>query len=326
MKRILLGLALAAGLAAAPPARAGDTITFAYLLDPVYETVLWPIRHGKVTSDKVTVDAKALAIPALLQATASKAYDVVMTAVVGVPKAAARGLDLKIIGIGLRSNRAGGGAAIWVKASSPIKTPQDLKGKTIGVYSLPSAGITLIRIALWKSFGFNVGLSGGDMHWVELPAPALPGALLSGKIDAATLIHSQAYAAGKSGDFRVLLETSPLADAAVGGQSISAVFVAFPERLKEKPDDYAAFVKLLRASVDYTLAHKDEVFEAVAKETHADPEFFRSWFASYSEVPVTIGQKDIAVIQKEWELCKELGVLQSYPKAADAVWNRAVQK
>ncbi len=326
MKAMLLGLAILAGIAARTPARAAETLTFAYLLDPVYETVLWPIRNGKVASDQVAIEAKPLDIPALLQATATKAYDVIMTAVVGVPKAAARGLALKIVGIGLRSSPAGGGAAIWVKASSPIKSVADLKGKTIGVYSLPSAGITLIRIALWKSFGMNVALNVGDMRWVELPAPALPGALLAGKVDAATLIHSQAYAAGKSGDFRVLLETSPLADKAVGGQSISAVFVAFPERLEERPEAYAAFVKLLRASVDYTMAHQDEVFAAVGAATHVDPQFFRAWFATYSEVPVTIAPKDIAVIQREWELCKELGVLDSYPRAADAVWDRAVER
>ena len=77
--------------------------------------------------------------------------------------------------------------------SSSVVAGDDLTGKKLAVYSLGSSGITLIRIALANAHGFNVDLESGDIEFVEMPPPAMPAALESGTIDAATLIHSQAY-------------------------------------------------------------------------------------------------------------------------------------
>src|ERR1700722_4352305 len=101
-------LSLFAAPAMAPAAMAKDTISFAYLLDPAYDAVVWPITHGKVTSDTIDVQVKSLDIPALLQATGAKTYDVIMTAAIGVPAAKSHGLDLAIMAPGLRSVGHGG--------------------------------------------------------------------------------------------------------------------------------------------------------------------------------------------------------------------------
>src|SRR6185312_2043182 len=134
IRTTLLASAFAALLAApaAAPAFAKDTITFAYLLDPAYDAVVWPLTHGKVTSETVDVQVKSLDIPALLQATGAKTYDVVMTAAIGVPQAKSKGLELSIMATALRNHAHGGkGGAIYVKADSPYKSMQDLKGKTL---------------------------------------------------------------------------------------------------------------------------------------------------------------------------------------------------
>ena len=134
MKKEIRATLLASAFAAmlATPAAAKDTITFAYLLDPAYDAVVWPLTHGKVTSDTVDVQVKSLDIPALLQATGAKTYDVVMTAAIGVPAAKSRGLELSIMATALRNHAQGGkGGAIYVKTDSPYKTMQDLKGKTL---------------------------------------------------------------------------------------------------------------------------------------------------------------------------------------------------
>ena len=84
---------------------------------------------------------------ALIQATAAKTYDVVMTAVIGIPRANSQGLKLTILSTALRNHPSGEGADIWVKADSPIKTPKDLKDKTIGVYALIGKAIaTLLSV------------------------------------------------------------------------------------------------------------------------------------------------------------------------------------
>ena len=118
------------------------------------------------------------------------------------------GLELRVLSTALRYHKSGDGAHIWVRKGSPYKTINDLKGKTIATYGLQSTGITLVRLALWKKYGVNVQFENGDFKWQQLPAPALPGALATDKVEAATLIHSQAYQASKSGDFVPVARTA----------------------------------------------------------------------------------------------------------------------
>src|SRR6478672_7796004 len=73
-------------------AQTKEKVTYAYLLDPAYDAVTWAMSNGKVTSDLIEVEARGLAIPQLIQATSAKQYDVIMTAVIAIPPAAARGL------------------------------------------------------------------------------------------------------------------------------------------------------------------------------------------------------------------------------------------
>src|SRR3546814_19381818 len=96
-------------------AAARKKISYRYLLDPAYDAVVWAITNGKVVSDLIEIDAKGLAIPQLLQATSSKQYDVIMTAVIGLPAAKSRGLELRILDTALRQSKDGLGGGIWVK-------------------------------------------------------------------------------------------------------------------------------------------------------------------------------------------------------------------
>src|SRR4029079_2948640 len=95
-----------------------------------YDAVTWAMTNGKVTSDSVEVEARGLAIPRLSQPTSDKQYDVIMTAVIAVPPAAARGLELKVLSTALQQSPAGEGAGIWVQRDSPIKDTEAVKGKS----------------------------------------------------------------------------------------------------------------------------------------------------------------------------------------------------
>ena len=152
-------------------AQTKEKITYAYLLDPAYDAVTWAMSNGKVTSNLIDVEARGLAIPQLIQATSAKQYDVIMTAVIAIPPAAARGLELKVLSTALQQSPAGEGAGVWVKSDSPIKNPKDLKGKSLGSYALRSTGYTQVRFALIKKYGLNAALEGGDLKQVEIQAP-----------------------------------------------------------------------------------------------------------------------------------------------------------
>src|SRR3954462_3025869 len=161
-------LAAPAIMTVARPGFAKEKITYAYLLDPAYDAVTWAMTNGKVTSDLITVEARGLAIPQLIQATSAKQYDVIMTAGCAVPPAAARGLELRVLSNALQQSAAGEGAGIWVKSDSPIKSPKELKGRTLGSYALRSTGYTQVRLALIQKYGLNAALEGGDIKQVEI--------------------------------------------------------------------------------------------------------------------------------------------------------------
>jgi NitT/TauT family transport system substrate-binding protein len=305
--------------------RAKETISYAYLLDPSHDAVVYAMTHGKVVSELIDVEVKALAIPALIQATAARQFDVIQTAAISLPRALDQGLKLTILSTALRYHQSGEGADIWVAADSPIKSVAEVKGKTLGVYGISSTGITLVRLALWKKYGLNVALQGGDINYVELPAPALPAALATGKIDAATLIHSQAYAAAKSGQFRSIAQTARDMYELFGLRMVSAVNVGYAEKLADRPQAFEEFDRLLKASVDYALSHLDEVSSAVGRATGEDPDFFKAWFGRYSDFPAVISDQDIAAIGKLFELSQELGLLKNYPPPASLVWDHALR-
>ena len=175
MRKICTAVIVAMTAALTNPLQAKDKITYAHLIDPSLEGLLYAINTGIVKSSTVEVDAKALAIPALIQSTPTKRFDVIMNAVMAIPLAKKRGLNLVVLSTALRAGAGREGGSVWVKADSPYQSVKDLKGKTIGNYALRATGTTWIRIALWKAHGMNVSYEGGDMKWVQLPAPTLLG-------------------------------------------------------------------------------------------------------------------------------------------------------
>ncbi|OZI62663.1 ABC transporter substrate-binding protein [Bordetella genomosp. 11] len=311
------------GIAAPVLAQQRPTVTYAYLLDPAYDVVTWAMRNGKVPSSTIDVQARALAIPQLIQATSAKQYDVIMAAVVSLPAAVQRGLAVNVLAASLRAAPAGEGAGVWVPRDSALKTPQDLKGKTLGSYGLRSTGYTQIRIALAKKYGLNMALDGGDVNQVEIQAPNLPGALASGKLDAATLIHSQAYRALKSGEYRLIAETARDNNEIFKTRFVSAVNIAYPERLSKQPDAYVEFCRVFRESLKYAMANKAEVFGAVGKESGLEPDFFEWWFSKNSEVPGYFSEEHAEAIMLFYEQARDLGVLKSYPDIRTLVWDKA---
>jgi len=327
-RREFLGLAAAAPVAFSAPfvarAQGKPKVTYAYLLDPVYDSVLWAIRNGKVKSDKIDVEATGANIPTLLQATATKRFDVVMTAVIGVPAAAARGLDLRILSSALYQSPKGQGAGVWVKKDSPIKDVRELKGKTLASYALRSTGYMYVREAMRREFGLNMALEGGDIKQVEVVAPNLPAALATGQADAAALIHSQAFRARRSGDFVNICETAAIMNR-LYGRTVSALNVAYPERLAQSPDNYREFNRMLKESVEYALKNRDEVFGAVAKQANIERAYFDWWFDETTEVPGTFTKEHSDAVTKGWEIALAFGMIKSVPDVNKHAWEHAIR-
>ncbi len=305
-------------------AQGKQKITYAYLLDPVYDSVTWAIKNGRIKSDLIEVEAVGANIPTLLQATSTKQFDVVMTAVIGVPAAAARGLELRILSAALYSSPAGEGGGVWVKKGSPVKTAIDLKGKILASYGLRSTGYMFVREALAKEFGLNMALEGGDIRQVEVQAPNLPAALATGQVDAAALIHSQAWRAIDTGEFVNICETGAILNR-IYGRLVSAVNVSYPEKLAARPEAFKEFNRMMKASIDYAMANRNEVFGALAKQANIDRKFFDWWFDKTSSVPGVFGDVHAKAVTTAWNIGKDMGMIQAVPSVGALTWDQALK-
>jgi NitT/TauT family transport system substrate-binding protein len=302
---------------------AKEKLTVAVNIDPSHFAMTYAVRNGLVKSDTVEVDLHFLDINALTQALSTKRFDILQLSALAVPRAIAQGLPLKIVGNTARVP-GGPGRDIWVKKDSPLKKPEDLKGKTLGTYSLATGAVTLVRIALWKRYDLNVAVDGGDFTMKQLQISAMPAALATGQVDASMLSNIQAYRAGKSGDFRSLMSSDKISIELFGANPVSAVFISYPDRIQAKPDAYRAALRVLLDSRNYARSHPDEVFNAVGAEQHVDPEYLRVWEDQYQGFPVAIAKGDASALDQLWQLSKELGILKdTVPAAKDVIWDGA---
>jgi NitT/TauT family transport system substrate-binding protein len=328
MKRrhFLAASASASTIALASPlrAQAKQKVRYAYLLDPAYDAVVWAMRQGKIRSDRIEVEATGMLIPQLLQATSTKQYDVVMTAVIGLPAAQARGLELRILSAALQGSRNGEGGGVWVRKDSPIKEGGALKGKTLASYGLRSTGYMYVREALRRKFGLNMALEGGDVRQVEVQAPNLPAALSTNQADAAALIHSQAFRALQSGEFVNICETGQILND-LYGPLVSAINVSYPEKLSAAPDAFREFNRMLKASIGYALAHREEVFGAVAKQANIDSKFFDWWFDRTTDVPAIFGPTQAKAVATGWRIGQDMGMLKAVPEVDAVTWEHALR-
>ena len=82
---------------------------------------------------------------------------------------------------------------------------------------------------------------------------------------------------------------------------------------------------MFRELVRYALANRDEVFDAIGKQTNLPPEFFTWWFWKSSDVPGTFEESHAQAIMKLYELSKEIRMIESYPDIRTVAWEHALR-
>jgi NitT/TauT family transport system substrate-binding protein len=306
-------------------ADAKERISVALNVDPAFMAMTYAITHGKVSSELVDIDLHLIDINSLTQAASTKRFDILQLTALTMPKAIAEGVPMKTIGISV-TDPPFHGRDIWVKKDSPLRKPEDLKGKTLGIYSLASSAVTLVRIALSKQYGFNVAATGGDIVYRHLRPAAMPVALATGQVDASILPNIECYRALKSGHFRSLVNIDPINYRLFGAAPSSTLFIGYTDRLNAKREAYRAALQLLIDSRDYAQAHPDEVFNKIAAEQKVDPEYLKVWEKEYQGFPVSMTDRDIENLDKLWKWSKELGVISSAPPAASTIWDGTLRK
>lgn len=173
-----------------------------------------------------------------------------------------RGFDLKHIASGsLNKAKTNEVMAIQVLRDSLIRTAKDLEGKVMATNTLQN--ITHISFLHWID---NHGGDSSKVKVVEVPFPAMEGALRDKKIDAFTGFEPF-VTVPVARTTRVL--GYPLGEMAptvpVG------VIVASSEYIEKNPEKVRAFIRSWNKGVDYHNSNLQEARDTIAKWTGMDP-------------------------------------------------------
>lgn len=320
-------LMFVAGISTAGMASAAEKVTMAAVADAGYESALWALRNGKVKDASVEITVDLMPIPALIQASMTKQYDIIPNGVLAIPQMAEAGINPLIIATMIRHIPSADNHTtdLWVRADSSIRSVQDLKGKKVAVTSLEAQDVVSRRAVLSEKYHLDASALGGDITWVEIPAAQFDAALDSKSVDAVAFSNVLAYKVAMAGKYRSVLQGSKDLMEMYGGPMPTVLVMGYKEKMEARPEAYAAAAKLLRASALYAMSHQDEVFAAVAPKYNMTPEDLKGWFTSYASMPFALGPTDKAIYVRAWQSGEKLGVLQKAPGSADPfVWKNAV--
>jgi NitT/TauT family transport system substrate-binding protein len=173
--------------------------------------------------------------------------------------AASKGLPVQILAQGVLGGASTKDAwdALLVPKRSPIRTAQDLRGKTVGVNNLNNVGPLAINTALDKR-----GVDYKAVKYVEVPFPEMNAALDAGRIDAGFVVEpfvTQGTAAGARAILHPYEETEQ--------ELTIATYFATRSYVEKHRGVVDRFKRAIDRSLEYAAAHPDEVRDVVLDYT-----------------------------------------------------------
>jgi NitT/TauT family transport system substrate-binding protein len=178
-------------------------------------------------------------------------------------QAAARGLILRSVSQAAvaASRPQDSFAGLMVKADGPIKTPQQLEGKTIAINGLKSVNQVTVDAALRKR-----GIDTRHIRYVEIPLPNMAAALSKGRVAAADVVEpflTLGLAKGERSLMDNYREATP--GMTIGTYFTTGVFI------KKYPDVVRRFARAMNRSLRYAASHPAEVRKVILTYTKTTP-------------------------------------------------------
>jgi NitT/TauT family transport system substrate-binding protein len=259
-------------------------------------------KHG-IDVQFVVNNAGAVALAAL----AGNSVDAGVANPVSIAQAYVKGVPIAIVAGGGLYTSASPATLLVVPKSSPLQTPKDLEGKTVG---LPGLGDQLqAAMTLWLQKG---GADPAKVKFLEVnPPPVMLAALAQGRIDAATPPEP-------------IMSQSLVSDARIFGDPFSAVaprfyiglWIARSDWVKANPELARNFAAAIYEAGKWANGHRDESAAILAKYAKGDPAIFRTMRrATYAEA----APLDPKLIQPPLDAGAQTGMLATPVKAGDLV-------
>jgi NitT/TauT family transport system substrate-binding protein len=292
------------------------TIKIAEYNDPGYAALLYPLRNGLVEADGVKVEIDLLPVPGLNQAVSTQQYDLINTSASAAPRLAAGGVPVRIVAPDTLLQNGVENYAIITKASSDISDYADLRGKRLAVESVAANNTLQLRLALSELAGLDVAIEGGDITFVETPAPQMRQLLEAGDVDAIYLYGPGLYELVDDQSYRNIGSPQEAYGSAYDTKVLASTLISFESVIAEKADAIEITVGLLRESVEYALAHKDEIYPAIEKE-YSLAEGYLDWALEYTVAyPEMTDDELIDVLTTLYDGAAEIGALDPVPDVA----------
>lgn len=199
----------------------------------------------------------------IIEALATGNVDIGFSAVVPLILANERGLNIVALTGGPAEDKTHAEHAVLVRNDSPIKSPKDLKGKTIAILAFRS--IDELFVKEWLQVN---GVDASTVNMLEIPFPQMEAALQAKQVDAIAAIEPFVTAARLNGKSRILsynyVEVQPLTE--IGTYSARDVWI------KNNTDVANRFRRSIYKATVYANAHPDEVRNIIIKYAKLNPE------------------------------------------------------
>ena len=235
--------------------------------------------------------------------------------------AKSQGIPVKVVHT---TYQHGLGSTIF-KKNSGIKTPKDLKGKTIAVTSLGSANYVQLQVLLKKA-----GLSTKDVKVDVIGTGAILNSLTTGKVDAITFSMLRTIELNNSGENVSEFRSDDYLP------SFGNVLIAGDKLIQSNPQEVQGFCKALTKSIEYIKnGHVDEAVSLSLQKyapTYASKKAITEkiinqvfipylWTSDYTKQH-GIGASDLSKWNNLIKTEKEYGLIDSTFDAKDLIWQQ----
>jgi len=196
------------------------------------------------------------------QAIVGGAADIGKASITSIIAAYARGLPFAVVAPGLAYRKQDPTAGILVKADSPLRTVLDLQGKVCTCSAIGDIAYLGLRALIDKAGGDS-----STVKWIEMPFPAVPAAIETGRVDAGLMGEPAMMQEVNAGRLRYFVDE-------LTGYShpiLEVVYFATREWASKNRDTVTAFRKAILQASAYANTHIAETVPLLLPLTKMDP-------------------------------------------------------